>query len=457
METPFNMDYFLAFGCIGIAIYCGVFIRAKVKLMQRFLVPACMIGGILGMIVMNLGLIPLDVTLFQTIAYHFFIISFISIGMTGSQNQADNDNDSKSDRRERARGALWMGMMNGASMASQALIGCLLILLFTAVGSDAPLQFGLFLPLGFTQGPGQALTIGKAWEATGFSNAATIGLAFAAIGFFFALFVGIPLINWGIRNGYTKLGKIDLPAHFRKGLYSQKEINEPIGYMTTHSGNVDSLAFQVSAVGIVYLATYLVYYLFEQVAGKLSPATWGFFFFYGMLMGIFFRLVMSKAGSGHLLNVSTQNRITSFGVDVLLASTLISISLSVVWDNIVLLLIITVVGGVWTAFFMLYFGRRLDNLGFERMCVQYGMNTGTVSTGLLLLRVVDPEYKTGVAFETGLYAIFAAPFILPVMLVILYSSKWGLTIYHEMAIFLGMTILALAILKIFKLWGKKAW
>ena len=453
METPYDMNYLLAFGFIGICIFCGVIIRAKVKPMQRFLVPACMIGGLLGMVLMNLGLVPIDIKLFQTIAYHIFIVSFISIGLTGAQNNAG----ATGERNERVRGALWMGMMNGASMASQALIGCLLILIFTFLGSNTPLNFGLFLPLGFTQGPGQALTIGKVWEAAGFVNAPTIGLAFAAIGFFFALFVGIPLINWGIRKGFTKMGSIDLPDHFRKGLYSKDEITEPLGYMTTHSGNVDSLAFQVSAVGIAYLLTYAAYYFFEQLAGKLSPATWGFFFFYGMLVGILVRFLMNKTGSGHMLNPNTQNRITSFGVDILLASTLISIKLSVVWDNIVPLLIITLVGGIWTIFFTLYFSRRLNNLGFERMCVQYGMNTGTVSTGLLLLRVVDPDFKTGVAFETGIYSIFAAPFILSSMLVILYSSKWGLTIYHEMAIFLGLTILALSILKIFRLWGKKTW
>jgi ESS family glutamate:Na+ symporter len=98
-----------------------------------------------------------------------------------------------------------------------------------------------------------------------------------------------------------------------------------------------------------------------------------------------------------------------------------------VWEYIVPLVVISLVGGIWTTVYMLYFGRRLDNLGFERMCVQYGCNTGTVSTGLLLLRVIDPEFKTTVALETGLYSIFAAPFILGAMLVIMYAPQWGLS------------------------------
>ncbi len=77
MNTPVDMSYFLAFGFIGICIYTGVFLRAKIKLLQNFLVPACMIGGIIGMILLNLNLIPLKAVYFQTLAYHFFIISFI--------------------------------------------------------------------------------------------------------------------------------------------------------------------------------------------------------------------------------------------------------------------------------------------------------------------------------------------------------------------------------------------
>ena len=453
MNTPFDMSYFLAFGFIGICIYIGVFLRARIRFLQSFLVPACMIGGIIGMILINLDLIPLKAELFQTIAYHFFIISFISIGLTGAQQKPGEKGRAK----EVARGALWMGLINGASMASQALLGCLLILFFGLLGMKIPLQFGLFLPLGFTQGPGQALAIGKAWEASGFANAISIGLAFAAIGFFFALFVGIPIVNWGIRKGLTRVGRGELPDYFRRGVYAEGQVNEPTGMMTTHSGNVDSLAFQGGAVGICYLLTYLAYFGFEKIIGTLSPATWGFFFFYGMLMGILVRLVMQKSGAGHLLNPQTQNRITSFGVDILVAATLISVKLSVVWEYIVPLVIITLAGGVWTTFYMFYFGRRSGELSFERMCVQYGCNTGTVSTGLLLLRVVDPEFKTSVAFQTGIYSIFAAPLILSTMLVIMYAPKWGLNIYHQMGIFMGLFVLILILLKVFRLWGKRAW
>jgi len=149
MATPFDMSYFLALGFIGVCIYFGVLLRYRIRFFQKFLIPSCMVGGIAGMILMNLKLIPLEVELFQAIAFHFFIISFITIGLTPQLKVPGQKGRGK----QIARGAIWMGLMNGGSMASQALIGCLLVLFFGVVGINFPLQFGLFLPLGTHRGP----------------------------------------------------------------------------------------------------------------------------------------------------------------------------------------------------------------------------------------------------------------------------------------------------------------
>jgi len=453
MATPFDMSYFLALGFIGVCIYFGVLLRYRIRFFQKFLIPSCMVGGIAGMILMNLKLIPLEVELFQAIAFHFFIISFITIGLTPQLKVPGQKGRGK----QIARGAIWMGLMNGGSMASQALIGCLLVLFFGVVGINFPLQFGLFLPLGYTQGPGQALAIGKVWEAAGLTNAITMGLAVAAIGFLFAFFVGIPMIHWGIRHGFTAMGRVELPNFFKRGTYRTDEQNEPLGMQTTHSANVDSLAFQVCAVGIVYLLTYGVFALMNKVFGGLDPGMWGFFFFWALLIGILVKVVMGKTGSGHLLDRGSQIRLTGLSVDILLTATLISVKTGVVWEYIVPLLILCLVGGIWTTFYVVYFGRRSGEMGFERMIVQYGVNTGTISSGLLLLRVVDPEFKTTAALETGLYSLAAAPFIVGVMVVIVFGQKWGLNIYHQIGIYLGLFILVLILLKVLGFWKKKVW
>ncbi len=41
----------------------------------------------------------------------------------------------------------------------------------------------------------------------------------------------------------------------------------------------------------------------------------------------------------------------------------------------------------------------VNDFKFERMLMLYGVSTGTLSTGLALLRVMDPEFKTKVSSD----------------------------------------------------------
>ena len=49
----------------------------------------------------------------------------------------------------------------------------------------------------------------------------------------------------------------------------------------------------------------------------------------------------------------------------------------------------------------LWFGRRSPEYGFERCLALFGYCTGTAASGLLLLRIADPEFRTPVAVEIG--------------------------------------------------------
>ncbi|MGD9301850.1 MAG: sodium/glutamate symporter, partial [Desulfobacterales bacterium] len=203
----------------------GVLLRAKISIFQRFLIPSCLIGGVLGLIIVNAGIIKLSVTDLETFAYHFFNISFISVGLTNSTNQSGNLIKKKSF----IKGPLWMAFSQTIAFNLQAIIGGVSVIVFGVLGFKLFPTFGFFAPLGFEEGPGQALSFGKIWEGLGFEHAATIGLTFAAIGYFFAFFVGVPLANWGIRRGLAVNAPQNLPREFMTGVMGSKELNRPAG------------------------------------------------------------------------------------------------------------------------------------------------------------------------------------------------------------------------------------
>ncbi|HKK47688.1 MAG TPA: sodium:glutamate symporter, partial [Alkalispirochaeta sp.] len=57
---------------------------------------------------------------------------------------------------------------------------------------------------------------------------------------------------------------------------------------------------------------------------------------------------------------------------------------------------------------------------FHRTMMIFGVSTGTLPTGLALLRVIDPEFETPVAgdymYASGITFLFAIPFILAINL-----------------------------------------
>jgi len=352
------------------------------------------------------------------------------------------------------RGALWMALVEGVTLPMQAVIGGLFVLLFGLLGRDLFPTFGFMVPLGFTEGPGQALSFGKVWEGFGFAHAATIGLTFAAIGFFFSFFVGVPLVNWGIRKGLAASGTKELSLDFLKGIVPKDQPKDKAGELTLHSGNTDTIAFQTALIGLVYVLGYgFVLLLIKVVPPDIGKMLWGFFFFFGLFIALIVRWIMGKIGVAYLIDPGIQKRLTGWAVDFLIVSTVIAIQLVVVKQYILPIAVTSISGGILTTLVVFYLGRRLDAFNLERTAAIYGTCTGTVSSGLLLLRIVDPDFKTPVALEVGIMNVIVVPIILGCMLLVNAPVLWQWSLELTILVFVAIFIVCLALIRILKYWG----
>ena len=449
MNTPYPFELLIAFAIIGACLWVGAFLRAKVAFFQRFLVPSSLVGGIVGLIFFNTGVLPVTAEMFQAIAYHLFIVSFISIGLSTARKISE-----QSVARQVFKGAGWMAILNTFSMSTLILFGLLLSALMGVFGMNLHPKFGYLLCLGFTQGPGQALTFGALWQnEMGFTHGVDMALAFTFMGFFFA-FMGVPIANWGIRKGYSVSGGGTIPENVARGLHREGEQMEVAGHMPMHSGNIDSFAFQFAAVGVVYGITYLIFFGLSKFVADMSAA-WGFFFAAALLIAALVKVILGKLKILYLIDQGIQRRMSGWSVDFLVVATLIPISLTVVWEYIVPLLLFSCVAGVWTFAFCFYFGRRIGELGFERMVTMYGVNCGTMANGLLLLRIVDPEFRTTVSMECGSYVLLVFPGITACLLVMTNADRWGLGFWPVIGIFVALSALCLLLLKVLGYWKKK--
>ncbi len=450
LQPPVPFEPMLLFGSFAAMLILGVLLRATMPFLQKFLMPSCLIGGIIGLVLISLGALNFSSADIKTFAYHFFNISFISVGLTANGNPAKTDSGEKG----YLKGPLWMALTQNAIFPMQAIVGGLLVIAFGLIGFKLFPTFGFFAPLGFEEGPGQALSFGKVWEEFGFSSATTIGLTFATVGFFFSFFVGVPLANWGIRKGLAAHGPKTLPKDLLMGILAKNQDAEPAGRLPFHSGNVESLAFQTALVGFVYILTYaFIKYIGMIVPADVASILWGFFFIFGLGIAILVRWAMSKFNMAHLADAGIQRRITGWSVDFLIVATVMAIELAVVWEYIVPISIISLVVGILTTFAIVYLGKRIWSYNLERMVALYGTVTGTVSCGLLLLRIVDPEFKTPVAIDIALMNLFSIPGIGLCLVLVNGPVWWNWSIGLTILIFLVVMIAAMALLKIFKLWG----
>jgi ESS family glutamate:Na+ symporter len=451
MQSPFPFESMLVFGCLAIMLLTGVLLRAKIAFFQRFLIPSCLIGGILGLILLNTGVTRLSVANLETFAYHLFNVSFISLGLT--RNEASKTT-SKS-RIHIFKAPLWMALTQSVIFPLQAITGGVVVALFGFFGIKLFPTFGFLAPLGFEEGPGQALSIGKVWQGFGFEHATTIGLTFAAMGFFFSFFVGVPLVNWGIRKGLSAQGTKALPQDFLTGIISKNQKRKSAGELPFHSGNLDSLAFHTALVGLVYVLTHgFIKYLGLIVSADVASILWGFFFIFGLGFALGIRWMMERLGIEHLLDPGIQRRITGWSVDFLIVSTVMAIKLTIVWQYILPISAISLVSGALTTFMVVYLGKRIWSYNFERTIAIYGAVTGTVSSGLLLLRIADPDFKTPVAVEIALMNVFSIPSIGLYLVLVNGPLWWNWSIGTTLLVFFGLMILALGLIRVLKFWGK---
>jgi len=399
----------IAFAFLVSMILFGTIIRARISFFQNNLVPASLIGGVLGFILISTGLsFGLNNTDFTAFAFHFFTLSFMSLVLTGS---ATKDSKTKNDTKI-AAGGMWLSIIWVMSLVLQAMVGLGAILIYNEL-SDGQLShfLGIIVTHGFTQGPGQALAMGNIWQnQLGIEHAINFGLVYASIGFFVAFVVGIPIAKRSIRLGlnYNQAARID--DEFLKGIM-QTHLSS--GKQITHPANVDSLVYHISILGLAYLITdqYLLFMNPIASSTEIGGINFGIifshnlFFIHGLMICLIMRKIMDKAGYGHMIDNETQRRITGSSVDLMVVGTLMSVGVGFLSDFAIPILLVSISAAAATAALCFGFGKKLRSFGPERALTAYGCCCGSTGSGLLLLRIMDPDLSTPVAKELAFFNI----------------------------------------------------
>jgi ESS family glutamate:Na+ symporter len=397
----------IEFAMLSISLLIATLLRANLRFLQKFLVPNAITAGFIG-----LGLIYLLEKVFPevmpsreilgNIVYHLLAITFISIGLK---------------KRERyiSKNSLATAFHLTLGYAVEGFIGysITLVLMFTLMPDLFP-TFGMLFAIGFGQSSGQAFALGKQWEALGFMNGSTVGLTFGAIGFLWACFVGVPFLNWGIKRGYLK--GVEKRMLENRGFLGRGAEKPHTGKGTTHQDVIASGTFHLAFIGFIYLVDFFfiksVVWALNRAGGEFftqfGNILWAYHAFFATLFALLAGKILDRFRVHHVLDNDTLTSIGASSVDFLVAAAIMAIELAFIVQYIIPIVIICVIGGVVVMVMVVFLARRsFNDYFFERVISIFGLLTGTVSTGLALLRVIDPEYRTPAASDLVLGSGFS--------------------------------------------------
>lgn len=414
----FMQPYLTALFWVSLLLPLSVLIRRKIPFFQRFLVPASLIAGFIGMILMNFGLVgmpspegwaPFDFATFASLTTFIFIANFTLIGLASGRSAKQAGAG-----RETFRGTLWITLTFIGSYGVLYVIGIPIMLGYNwLTGASLEPATAVTMTLGFTGGPAQALAVANIWVDNTSKEGVEIlrqispdvlvmAISYGAVGFLVAAFVGVPLARYGLRKGLASYtGAESLDPQFVTGIMA-KDSNESIGRHTLHPSNMDSLTFHFALLGVTLLIAWFFCYALKGLLGPgLSGLAFGLMFMWGMFIAIIVRKVIIACGIDHLIDDQQIARINGLLVDYLMVCGLMSVQWDVLSAYIVPFVITVALASIALFYWFWIPSRWLGSAGLERFLVNYAQATGTLASSLLLMRIVDPEGKSRVPAEAG--------------------------------------------------------
>ena len=409
-------DIIVDFALLSILLLAGTLARSYIPLFQRFLIPNSLLAGFLGLILGPelLEIVDFSLDRMGAYVYHLLALTFIGVGL-------------QSRRRDMRYSVINLGFMQVSVMAMQAVIGLAISLVVALLFlPDFIPATGMLLPLGFAMGPGIAFSIGNSWRAFGFEEAASVGLSISAIGFLFAYVSGVLIMNRSLRKSARASNSIEnfkIDPSMRTGIRLSED--RPVGArLTFFSGAIEPLTVHVALIGLVYALTYgcvlgMQNLLVISDMAQEIPVIWSFHFIFANLIALGLRSFMDRLALGHLLDDGMTRRLTGTLADYLIAASIAAISLRIAWTYAGPVILMCIVGAIATYYLLLWSSNRIFRAyRLERFIGMYAQMTGTISSGLALIRVTDPEYRSPVAEDLVLSSGMALAFGFPLLILI---------------------------------------
>lgn len=418
-------SFLVQLGLLLIFLMLGNTLRRKIPLFKNLLVPSALLGGALLLIVNIIlkqfgegnGLV--DNRLMQVITYHCLAIGFAAMSLKTE----------KATHKTNKTQVLEFGALQGGTYMLQAFVGLAItigLFLITKYGDNViSYVCGLILPLGFGQGPGNALS----WDinytnnpATYFAGNGSFGLSLASIGFVVASVFGVLYINIHKKRSGLKVRNNILNNEINNGEdLSSVELPD--------NESVDKFTIQAGFVAIAYALSFGFMYLLGIISDFTNSIAWGFNFLWASLFAMLIKFVVKRLRKHKFMNRAYINnyqmdRISGFAFDIMIVAGVSAIEINDIKNYILPIIILSVVGTIITYVYIHKVSRECFK-GFEHefFLMSFGTLTGTASNGMIITKEIDPGLKTPTSSLYILSNFPAMVMIAPLLFLLGFAGK----------------------------------
>lgn len=395
-----------------ILMLLGFTVRAGVQPVWRLHLPASVIAGAIGLIVFQLA--PRDATVDVLATFKSWATPLIAVVFAGLLiERADKTRGVARDVAQQAIAA-WIVILG------QVALGALLVAIWIRPAYGVPAAFGQIIEVGMAGGPGAARAMGDVYaKQFDFPDGTDLGLFVATFGLVWGLLSGIALARLGIRRGWARDAG-EATATFVSGI---EPAPKPLGLARTRSDVLDPLTLQILWLGSAFAVGWLLQrgwvaalarFDDPENAQQLTDQLAGLpLFVFTTFGGLIVREALHALQLERLLDPPTLSRLGGVALEVVIVTSISAISLTAISNLFLPTAALLVVGSAWCVFNLLWVSPRLLPRGywFELGLMNYGFATATTPQSILLLKLADPETKSGAA-ETYAQAVpLSAPFV----------------------------------------------
>ena len=430
MIATLASDLLPSFGWLGLALTClslilavGRALGARLQL-RLWGIPEALLAGLLGLLLAPGGPLPLlppeVMQLWADLPLVLLTLVFGSLLLGKPLPKLEG---------------LWRPVSGQVSLAlvlafGQYVVGGLAVLLVLQPWLGVSPVMACLIEVAYEGGHGSAAAMGPSYAALGFPGGQALGLAMATVGLLSSTLVGGLVVVLARSRGWL-LADAPGSAASESASAASGDSGGAMAWAAAWAVNLALVGLAVlTGVGLLGGLRWLTAGLGDGVASVVDALP---VFPLAIVGSLLVRLALERSGKAHWASSVVQGQVGTLSADLLITAATAGLDLALLKADWLPLTVLALGGLVWNlAVTLLLAPRLLPADWFERAVIEFGQATGVAASGLLLLRMADPDDRSDALPAFSIKQLMLQPFLAGGVVTVvapLAVAGWGLPLW----------------------------